>query len=548
MDHTSLYAQVIVLLLVSVFVVSVCRRAHLPPIIGYFGVGMITGPHGMAWVSAIEDFHILSEFGVVFLLFTIGLEFSLSKFWRMRRAVLGIGGSQVIVTACSIGLFVWLLVGSWETAVVVGGALAMSSTAIVIKQLQDQVELRSRHGQLSVGILLFQDLAVVPFLVVIPLLGETASETPLFFVLTWALVKGAIIFVSMISLGHWVIRPLFDEVALARSTELFTLTVLLVTLGAAFFTAWFGLSLALGAFLAGMMLSETQYKHQIELDIRPFQDLLLGLFFIMVGMMTDFHTLISLWYWVLPSAGILLIIKSTLIYSVSKAMGIDAGVSLRAGLVLSQGGEFGFVLLALALNNHVVAEDIQQFVLGTIFTSMLIAPILIRFNGYLARFCCGLSYKAGLKHIEEDIAEHTSDISSHIIICGFGQVGQKIAKALKPADIRWVALDLNPDLVKQANAKQEPVSYGDSCRPEVLIAAGVERANAVVVTFIEVPAALKLVHQLRQLSPNIPIIVRTLHDRDTHQLKEAGATEVIPDLIESSLILVSRLQFYLEST
>ncbi|MBT5231145.1 MAG: potassium transporter KefB, partial [Methylococcales bacterium] len=349
MDH-SILTEVIVLLAVSVFIVATFRRLHLPPIIGYLGVGMITGPHGMSWVSSTHDLHFISEFGVVFLLFSIGLEFSLGKLWQMRHSVLGIGGGQVTITAGIFGLMTLALGLPWETAFVVGGALAMSSTAIVIKQLNEQVELNSRHGQLSVGVLLFQDLAVVPFLVLIPLLTADSGDGQMVAMLSWAFLKGTIVFVVMMSVGH-LLKPLFHEVALAKSTELFTLTVLLITLGAAYLTEALGLSLALGAFLAGVMLSETHYKHQIELDIRPFQDVLLGLFFITVGMITDFHVLMDLWYWIFSVALALLLVKAVLVFGVAKALKVNEGVSLRAGLVLSQGGEFGFVLLALAVKS-----------------------------------------------------------------------------------------------------------------------------------------------------------------------------------------------------
>ncbi|MBT7442870.1 MAG: potassium transporter KefB [Methylococcales bacterium] len=543
MDH-SILTEVIVLLAVSVFIVATFRRLHLPPIIGYLGVGMITGPHGMSWVSSTHDLHFISEFGVVFLLFSIGLEFSLGKLWQMRHSVLGIGGGQVTITAGIFGLMTLALGLPWETAFVVGGALAMSSTAIVIKQLNEQVELNSRHGQLSVGVLLFQDLAVVPFLVLIPLLTADSGDGQMVAMLSWAFLKGTIVFVVMMSVGH-LLKPLFHEVALAKSTELFTLTVLLITLGAAYLTEALGLSLALGAFLAGVMLSETHYKHQIELDIRPFQDVLLGLFFITVGMITDFHVLMDLWYWIFSVALALLLVKAVLVFGVAKALKVNEGVSLRAGLVLSQGGEFGFVLLALAVKSSAIADDVQQFVLSVIFVSMLLAPFVIRLNGRIATAWCGLSYRRGIDEMVEHVAEDAGQMEGHVILCGYGHVGQKVATVLDNESFSWVALDLNPELM-EASGHLRHVHFGDACRSEILTAAGLDRAKAVVITFVDLGATVKLLHQIRALSVDIAVIVRSKDDLDVALLRELGATEIIPELVESSMMVVSQLLVQLD--
>lgn len=541
MNNHSFLVEILILLVVSIIVISVFRRFHMPSIIGFLGAGMITGPYGMGWVLSVEDLHLLSEFGVVFLLFTIGLEFSLSRLWAMRHSVLFIGGGQVFVTVGLITALAMSLGYSWEVAFVVAGALAMSSTAIVIKQLTEQVELKSRHGQMSIGILLFQDLAVVPFLVMIPLLGVGEAETGMIYELFWAMLKGISVFVLMISIGRWVIRPMFDDAVKSRSTELFTFSVLLVTLGAAYLTEWFGLSLALGAFLAGMMLSETKYKHQIELDIRPFQDVLLGLFFITVGMITDFHVILQQWYWLIPAVFGLLLMKAILIFGVAKSLGIEQGVALRSGISLAQGGEFGFVLLALAVNSQVLNTEVHQFVLATIFLSMLIAPFMIQANGYFAVLLCGMSYKKNLSNITQKVTNDLADMSDHVIICGYGLVGERVSHVLEREKVNWAALDLDIDIINGGHCIDAHIDYGDATHNEILLAAGLQRAKAIVVTFTDFPSIMKLLDSARKINSTVPIVVRANSEAYIDYLRQAGATEVIPEFVDSSLLMVSQL-------
>jgi CPA2 family monovalent cation:H+ antiporter-2 len=394
MEHGAL-TEVLILLATAVVAVAAFRRLALPPVLAYLAVGMLVGPHGLAWIPDTEDTRFLAEFGVVFLLFTLGLEFSLPQLVALRREVLGLRGSQVILTTALAWLGAWLLGMSPEAAFVIGGVLAMSSTAIVIKQMAEQLELNSRHGRNAIGILLFQDIAVLPFLIAIPVLASD-SDTSLAAEMGWALVKGLAVVLAMLAVGRWLLRPLFHEIASSRSSELFTLTALLFALTAAAASAGAGLSMALGAFLAGMMLGETESRHQVEADIRPFRDVLLGLFFITVGMLLDVGALPRIWPWVLLLLAALVVLKTASIVAISLLMGQPAGVGLRAGLVLAQGGEFGFALLALGVSFGVLDSSSTQVVLATVVLSMVLTPFLVRYNGLIAKWLFRESYQARL--------------------------------------------------------------------------------------------------------------------------------------------------------
>lgn len=531
---------ILILLVVSVIAVSLFRRLSLPPILGYLFVGLLVGPYGMGWIQQNEDTRILAEFGVVFLLFTVGLEISLPQMTAMRREVLGLGGSQVLLTTIVAAVLAWLLGLSVEAAFVVGGVLALSSTAIVIKQLNEQVELSSRHGRLSLGVLLFQDVAVVPFLILIPALAGNSDGTVLHEVMI-ALLKGVAVVLIMYAIGHWLLRPLFHEIATARSSELFTLTALLFALAAAWVTNYAGLSLALGAFLAGMLLGETEFRHQVESDIRPFRDVLLGLFFITVGMQLDVHVLPEYFLWVLALVLVIVLFKTFLIMGLSMLMGVTKGVALRTGVVLAQSGEFGFALLALAYSEHLLDTEVMQIVLAAMVISMVLAPILIRFNGEFAKRFCSASYSSNRSEILSGVAAVAKDLENHTIICGYGRIGQNVARFLEQEGFDYIALDLDPVRVRDARSAGEHVNYGDTTHRRILDAAGLDRARAVVVTFDDVHATLKVLSQVRSLQPDIPVLVRTRDDSNLERLQQEGATEVVPETLEASLMLATHL-------
>lgn len=517
--------------------VSLLRRLHLPPILGYLLVGMLAGPHALGWVHHSVTVELLGEVGVVFLLFMIGLEISIPHLMAMRRVVLGLGGAQVAITM-AVAAAVAVAAGlSWQAGLIVGGAVAMSSTAIVAKQLTEQLEMQSRHGRIALGILLFQDLAVVPFLVVIPIFAAGA-DAPLLVPLLWAMGKAIAAFLLMLAFGHWLLRPLFHWVAAARSVELFTLTILLVSLAAAWVTFELGLSLALGAFLAGMMLSETEYRHQIEIEVRPFRDVLLGLFFITVGTNLDLAAVWNNGFWVLLLTLGIVLGKGLLIYGLSRLAGRENGVALRAGTVLAQGGEFGFALFALAMAQGLLGTGESQPILAAVVLSMLLAPILIRHNGHLAqRFCH--SYLTRRADQEQALSQATHALAGHVIICGFGRIGQNLASFLREEGFQYVALDLDPLLIREAWQAGEEVYYGDSGHREILAAAGLSRARALVVTFDDHHLARRIIGAVRHGDANLPVVVRVHNDLHMEELEQAGATEVVPESVEASMMLAT---------
>ncbi|MEK6749409.1 MAG: cation:proton antiporter [Pseudomonadota bacterium] len=543
MEHTLLQA-VVWLLAATVLVVSLFRRLHLPTILAYLAVGIMVGPQGFGVVSDLDNTRKLAEYGLVFLLFTLGLEFSWPQLYAMRREVLGIGSAQVIVTTALAATTAYALGLSLTGAIVIGGVLAMSSTAIVIKQLGEQLEGNSRHGRLATGILLFQDLAVVVFLIVIPALHSGFDQSVAWNIVL-AIIKGGIIMTLMYAVGHWVLRPFFHEVVSARSAELFTLTVLLFSLAAAWLTQFFGLSLALGAFLAGMMLGETEFRHQVEIDIRPFRDILLGLFFVTVGMLLDIAILPNIWPWVLAILGATLIGKIFITALVTALSGAERGVALRTGIVLAQGGEFGFVLLSLAIQDDYLPPAVTQMMLATVIISMVTTPLLVRYNGRITKFIFSASYGQNRRQIVNDVATNAEDLQHHIMICGFGRVGQNIARFIEKESYRYFALDLDAARVKEARAAGQFVTYGDSTHPNILEAAGLQRAKALVISFDDAVAAEKIILIARKARADLPILVRTRDDSNLERLQQAGATEVVPETLEASLMLVSNLLYLL---
>jgi CPA2 family monovalent cation:H+ antiporter-2 len=526
----------LLLLATAVVVVVVCRLLRLPALIGYLVVGILIGPHALAWVPDTEDTRYLAEFGVVFLMFSIGLEFSLPKLVTMRRLVFGLGAAEVGgVTALVLGLALALGQG-WQAGVVLGGALAMSSTAILGKMLADRLELNSLHGRQIIGVALFQDLAVVPFLILIPALAAGAGQ--LATSLGLALAKAAVVLALILFLGQHVMRPWFHVVARRKSPELFMLNLLLFTLGLAWLTRQLDLSLALGAFLAGMLISETEYRYQVEQDIRPFQDVLLGLFFVTIGMELDLREVWSQWAWVLLLLAALIVFKSALIMGLSRLFGSDSGTAIRTGLALGAGGEFGLVLLFEAGQARLLAPEVQQVVLAALILSMLASPFIIERSEHMVRrfSAADWMYRAMALHT---IAAQTMAAEAHVIICGYGRSGQKLARLLELEQIGFIALDIDPQRVREAGAAGESVVFGDAARREVLMAAGLMRAKALVISYADTHSALRILHHVHELRPGMPVVVRTLDDTDIDALKQAGAAEVVPEIMEGSLMLAS---------
>ena len=531
-------------LLAAVLGVVVCRSFKLPPMLGYLAVGVVIGPHALAVAKNSDGVRHLGEFGVVFLMFVIGLEFNLPKLRSMRRHVFGLGLLQVALTMILITLGSLFLASmapalwkmEWQTALALSGAMAMSSTAIVVKLLSERLELASEHGKRVMGVLLFQDLAVVPLLVLIPALGSSPDQ--LFMALGIAGLKAVVLLGLLLTGGQRVMRWWLTIVARRKSEELFVLNLLLVTLALAWLTELAGLSLALGAFIAGMLISETQYKHQVETDIRPFHDVLLGLFFISVGMLLDWHEVVNHWALVLVLILLPVLFKLVMITALARLLGATAGVALRTGLYLAQAGEFGFVLLALAQGNNLVPPTLMNPVLASMVLSMLATPFMIM---YSSRIVMKLVSSEWLHQSLQmtTIASKSMNINRHVIICGYGRCGQNLGRLLEHEGIPYIALDLDPDRVRQAAAAGNSVVFGDAVRLQALIAAGLARASAVVVTYLDTASALKVLANTHTHAPTVPVIVRTVDDRDLEKLKAGGATEVVPEAIEGSLMLAS---------
>ena len=534
MSHT--LELILLLLAAAVVAIVVCRLARLPPILGYLVVGIAVGPHAMALVpdnAAVRD---LAEFGIVFLMFSIGLEFSLPQLKAMGRSVFGLGVAQVAITTAVAMAVVHLAGFGWLPGFTLGGALAMSSTAIVSKLLAERSELNSEHGRDVMGVLLFQDLSVVAFLIAVPTLAAGGSD--LWLSLGKAVGKAAVALGVILLFGQVPMRAWFHLVARLRSPELFMINVLLVTLGLASLTELAGLSFALGAFLAGMLIAETEFRYEVEEDIKPFRDVLLGLFFVTVGMYLDLKVVGANLGWVALLLVGPVLAKLVLIVILARIFGSPPGTALRTGFYLAQAGEFGIVMLALAADLTVLEATFVQLVLAAMVLSMLAAPLMIQFAEPLVRKFTANDWLARAALVTQ-IAARTMARKEHVIICGFGRSGQNLARLLEKEGIAFIALDADPDRVRESAAEGSNVVYGDAGRRESLIAAGLPKARAVAITFADTAAAVKILHHVHHLRPEVPVIVRTLDDSELDRLVKAGATEVVPEVLEGSLMLAS---------
>lgn len=512
------------------------RAMRLPPMLAYFIVGVVFGPYAFSLLPDTESGRHLAEFGIVFLMFSIGLEFSLPKLYAMRKTLFGLGGAQVIITMMLVMLVAWIAGLSLIVAFIVASALTMSSTAIVSKILMERVDLNSRHGRLSIGILLFQDLAVIPILVLIPALGsETADLTT---ILGLSFIKTVVLLFILFKFGKSVIDFWFGLVARQRSRELFVMNVLMVTLLLAYATNLAGLSYALGAFIAGMLISETRYRYQVESDIASFRDILMGIFFISVGMLLDFHYLAQNIGLVFMLLFMFVLLKAFVIAVLVRIYGFEWGVGIRTGVILAQAGEFGFVILTLGLNRNLIGGDELQLVLSACLLSMIMAPFIIQYNGRIARKLAKDYLVNTNKKVDE--LEHVGNaLEGHVILCGYGRSGQYLGRFLKEEDIPFVALDIDPTRVHEATVAGERVMYGDAGRRAVLEAAGAGHAKALIISYADMRSSMKILHVTQEAYPNLPVIVRTSDETHMEEFRLAGATEVVPEVLEGSLMLAS---------
>jgi monovalent cation:H+ antiporter-2, CPA2 family len=533
-------AQVLVLLGVAVAVVLAFQRLHVPASLGYLLVGILVGPHTWGPVVDIPQIGVLAEFGIVFLLFTIGLNYSLPQLHALRNQVLLLGTGQVALTTLAVGLLAWFAGSTIAAAFVIGAVFAQSSTTIISRQLSEQREEHSRHGRLALAMSVFQDVTAVPFVVVIPALGVAAGVGSVAGSLGYALGKAILAFALVFFVGRWLLRPLFRLVAAGRSAEVFTLTVLLVSLLAAWTTNSLGLSLAFGAFLAGMMLGETEFRHQVESAIRPFRDVLLGLFFVGIGMLFDPLTVLQVWHWALVGAVMLLSIKTLLVALIVRWAGIDPLTAFRTGLLLAVGGEFGFALLAIALGAGAIDTHSGQIALTSVLFSMMVSPFVIRYNHAIARRLVLRPAPDDDRPAPRPGPDRTDRLHGHVIICGYGRIGQGVAHFLAQERIPFVALDLDISRVRDAHAAGEPVFYGDSADRNTLDALALDRARLVVISHGDVAAALQALRHLRASRPDLPVMVRTPDDAHVEELHAAGAVEVVPETLEASLVIASQ--------
>lgn len=530
MEHGAGFVdQLILVFAASVAAAALFWRLRIPTLVCYLLVGALLGP-GLGLVTAVGEFRFIAEFGVAFLLFTLGLEFSLPRLLALRRWVFGMGLAQVGICVLLFAALILATAGLYPVgatgALVAAGALALSSTAVVTRELAQRGEVATAHGAMAIGVLLFQDIAAVVMLVLVEAgQGELAA-------LGGAAVRALAFFAAVVLVGRHLLPALFAEIARTRSEELFVLAVLLVALLATAAAARLGLSPALGAFMAGMMLGESHFRHQIEADIRPFRDVLLGIFFVSVGLLIDLSLIAAHWPRILFFTLCLLAFKGILIAFLARLFGAGLHEAVRTGVILAQGGEFGFALLALAEGEGLLSADMASFFLSIILLSMAATPFLVAQSRRIAAWLA----RPGPE--EETLPEADTE---HVILCGYGRVGQTIARFLDLEGIPWRAVDDDPVRVARARALGQPVLFGNAARPTVLGHLGLKRAILVVISFDDVAAALSILALVRRVRPDLPVLVRTRDDAHLDRLRAAGATEVIPETLEAALMLVSHV-------
>ncbi len=529
-DEHSLW-QALVILAAAVAAALLFGRLKVSPVLGYITAGVLIGPHASGLVRDVAATEALAHFGVVFLLFTVGLEMSVERMLRMRRHVLGLGSLQVAVTAAVLWGVARAVGLDPDTAVVLAGGLALSSTAMVMRLLAERREVATPHGRAALSVLLFQDLAVVPLLALVPLLADD-GETGLLRAVGDSLLRGALALAAIVVVGRWLMRPALRVVAAGRTPEVFTGTVLLLVLGFGALTEHVGLSMALGAFLAGMLISETEFRHQFEGDIEPFRGVFLSLFFVTVGMGIDPALVVHEAPLLLGGLAVLLAAKFAVLLAMGRLIGLSTGLAAQVALLLAQGGEFAFVVFTLAGNAGVMPPEVERLALAGVALSMALTPLLARAAAALrARLA------APGPGSEDDLVAGAAELEGHVLIGGFGRVGQTVAKMLDSIGAPYLALDLKSERVAAARQAELAVWFGDASRVEVLRAAGLERAAAVVVTLDDTAAAERIVSAVRTSFPSLPVVVRAHDAHHCGDLTRAGATVVIPEIVEGSLQL-----------
>lgn len=518
--------DIIVLLSAAVFVVAIFRQLNLSPVLGFLFAGAIIGPYGFGIVGSTEEKSYIAEYGVVFLLFVIGLELSFRKLAEMRAYVLGLGGLQLIITALALGFGVFQFVNDFKVALLIGGALALSSTAIVMQVLEERGERLSQTGRVSFAVLLMQDLAVIPLLILVPIMaghGDTANGE------IQNILKNAFFVVAgMLVFGRFLLKPLLRAVANTNSSELFMATTLLVALAASFATQAAGLSHALGAFVGGLMVAETSFRKQVEADIMPFKALLMGLFFMTIGMTFNINELIKQFPTVILFSSVLIFVKAAIMFLLCKLFRLENDTAIKSSFLLAQGGEFAFILFGLAAKERLISEQVSQLLLLTVTLTMALTPLIYAAVSYIFK---SINKKP---EAEQEITK-TQDLSNHLIICGFGWVGENVAKFLLADQVNFIAVDTEARRVKIGREMGLPVYYGDAARIEILRALKADKAKALVITIHDSKAEIRIIQAVKNTYPDLPIIVRAKHIDSVEQLKKEGATYVVPEAFESSI-------------
>ncbi|MCB1888144.1 MAG: cation:proton antiporter [Rhodocyclaceae bacterium] len=545
-EHAALpyLSETILFLVLAGVLIPLLEKRAINPVLGFLAVGTVVGPFGLgalagewpqlSYISFTRSDHVatFAELGVIFLMFTIGLEMSVERLWAMRARVFGGGGAQVALSAAIIGALAYGWGNSGEASLILGLVLGFSSTAVVMQLLVQRRDLGTPLGQASFSVLLFQDLAVVPLLVLVGILGQAGGEGSFVSLLAIAVIKGAVTVAAIYLIGRRLIRPLFHHLASTRAPDTFMALTLLASLGVAALTWAAGLSMAMGAMLAGLIIAETEFRHEVEITIEPFKGLLMGLFFMSVGMGIDLHALLD-YPWQVPLAVIgLMLIKGAVLFPLMRLMKLSWGRATEGAILLSQGGEFAFIVIGVAMHTALLPEGVGHFMLLVVSLSMLATPPASRLG---RRIGDAIDARLGRRHVEPDLPGH--GLHDHIIVAGCGRVGEMVCQILAHRALPYVAIDSDPKLVERLSRRGIPACYGDASRPELLRRLNVDAAKAVLLTLAAPDEATRAVEGLRALAPTVSIIARARDEAHAVVLRRAGADAVIPETLEAGLQL-----------
>jgi len=534
------FLELLVILTSSLISVIVFRRFRIPDILAYLFAGALIGPHALGLVKDDANIHLFSDLGVTFLLFDLGLEFSLPRLLALRQSVFGLGVLQLTLTIAVLsGVLIWFGGYSSAASLVIAGALTVSSTAIIVRELHELKLLNRHHAQLSIGVSILQDLAAVILLILIPALVVTPDQ-PVYRQIAWTLGSSLLLGGFLLGVARWVLPLVFYEITKIQSEEIFVLTTLVIVLLSGWLMSAFGLSMALGAFIIGVMLGESEFRHQVEMSIRPFRDILMGLFFASLGMKLDIGLLSGEWSMLLIGTALVVLCKWAMTVVSALIVGESFNTACKAGLLLAQVSEFGFALIALATEVGILAMDTSSRVLLIAWATMALSPLLIRYNFEISEALAGMAGQR-FSARQRESEQIPPDLSSHVILAGYGRVGQMIGKFLRTNDIPFIAMDIDSGQVKKGRRDGELVIYGSCDRIELLERCHIGRARLAILTFKSLKEAQRAVSKIRSSGYVLPIIVRTQHHSDYTGLIMAGANHVVPEMFEASLLIAAEV-------